>query len=321
MLRRITGNLGPCTLRAPFRCYLLFCACVLGLLVAPCRANAQSPAAEPEPDPRYRVEIIVFAQNSGDPFEEDFHHGSEAPQSMPLPSRLRLPAIELESLFDFGLPDPAVAPETAVPGDTLSPPGEPDADADTESTSRDLNTDPEPTDGLELIETFAEAAAFRSDALRSPVEPIPDAFRVLKQDELELDDVRRRMDGLRAYHVLSHTGWEQTGVDTDRSLPLDLRRLGITNPTGTIELYLRRFLHLAFNLTYRDGEGSFWSTAGGFGLEPFRYAESFTLVNERNAIRSGELHYIDHPMFGILVLIRPAPEPENLPAGRGGPAG
>jgi hypothetical protein len=35
------------------------------------------------------------------------------------------------------------------------------------------------------------------------------------------------------------------------------------------------------------------------------------MVAERRA-RSGELHYVDHPMFGLLFLISPAPE-ENAP--------
>ncbi len=39
-------------------------------------------------------------------------------------------------------------------------------------------------------------------------------------------------------------------------------------------------------------------------------------------MRSGETHYIDHPLFGVIVLINRAPEPESEGAtGNGGPAG
>jgi len=124
--------------------------------------------------------------------------------------------------------------------------------------------------------------------------------------------------------VLGHAGWIQTGIDPERSLPLDLSRLGITNPAGTIELYLTRYLHVALDLTYVAGNGTFWTAPpAGAGLAPFTYAERFRFEfdPESRAIRSGELHYLDHPMFGVLIQIRPAPEPEATQAQPGGPAG
>jgi hypothetical protein len=173
-------------------------------------------------------------------------------------------------------------------------------------------------DRLELIETGARQAAEATPGN----EILPAAFRPLATSELELGNAAARMNR-RPYTLLGHAGWEQTGVDADRAVRLDLRRLGITNPTGTVELYLRRFLHVAVDFDFYDGSGTFWTAANGFGVAPFQYAQSFKLVDERNAIRSGELHSIDHPLFGVLVRITPAPEPEAVAGSEttGGPAG
>lgn len=162
-------------------------------------------------------------------------------------------------------------------------------------------------DGLVLIEREpgAAAPAPEDDAV------LPDGFRILTGDELELTAERQRLSRLRPYHVLGHVGWAQTGVDSDRSVAIDLTRLGLTNPAGTIEVYLRRFLHVKFDLELFDGQGTLWTAPGGFSLAPFEYAQSYRRIHEENAIRSGELRYIDHPLFGVLIRITPAPEPED----------
>jgi len=117
----------------------------------------------------------------------------------------------------------------------------------------------------------------------------------------------------RPYTLLGYAGWEQAGVDTDRSVQVDLKHIGMTNPTGTIEVYLRRFLHVLVDLEFFDGDGTLWTAPAGFGLTPFSYAQGYELIDEANAIRSGELHFIDHPLFGLLIRITPAPEPEDEP--------
>ena len=52
----------------------------------------------------------------------------------------------------------------------------------------------------------------------------------------------------------------------------------------------------------RQGLGS---TAGD-GLDELVLAPRYHLVAERNA-RSNELHYFDHPAFGVLVRVTPLP--------------
>jgi hypothetical protein len=273
-------------------------ACLAGLTAAVTVAAAQTPA--PPQEPLYRIEIIIFAHNQGNPGDEDFRHGADALLTGPPPRQLSLPEIEVDSLFDFGLPAPPVDAAVA-PGSAAAEPVPPAADS------------------LELIERTGvggSAAADRAVAL-------PGNFRLLASDELLLTAVRRQMAsiGARPYTILAHTGWVQSGVDSERSVPLDLNLLGITNPGGTIRLYLGRFLHVAVDLRYRTGSGSFWNWPAGNELGPLVYADSYELATERNAIRREELHYIDHPMFGVLIQILAAPEPATASSGQRGPAG
>ena len=66
---------------------------------------------------------------------------------------------------------------------------------------------------------------------------------------------------------------------------------------GTVKVSLARYLHVALDLVYsRPGNDE---TAAP-NADPAR----FRLVSERR-MRSGELHYFDHPLFGVLALIRP----------------
>ena len=275
---------------------------IIGLtLIAAGTASGQ--ATDPgdpdvEPDRIYHVELIVFAYNAGDPGEENFRHGLGDLPAGPAPRLFRLPSIELESVFDAGLvtdtepTEPTDAAATGLDAAGLSASG-------LEQTN--------PGDGLELIER--ESGLRTSGAAQDEI--LPGEFRLLGRSELELGETRARLDRLGAYTVLGHAGWAQVGVDTDRSVAIDLKHFGITNPRGTVEVSLRRFLRVALNLEYFDGNGSYWEPAEFPGLAPFEYAASYRLTTERTAIRRDDLHYIDHPLFGVLVRITRAPEIEE----------
>lgn len=264
------------------------------------------PSATIEPDPLYRVEIIVFSYNDANRGEEDFFHAAADEPNLHAPPLLRLPGLALESLSESG---------PAAPGAADSPTG-----AALPERPAPGNTGAQAAEQLGHIEPFGDTARAPGSTPFDEVGAIPDRFRVLSSDELELGDVRARLERARPYHVLGHVGWEQTGVDIDRAVSLDLARLGITNPRGTIELYLRRFLHVIVDLDYTDGRGTFWSAPEGFGLAPVRYAETYHLRTEEDAIRRGDLHYIDHPLFGMLIRVTAAPEDESDAGEAGGPA-
>lgn len=143
-------------------------------------------------------------------------------------------------------------------------------------------------------------AAERAEAL---------SIRLLREDELKLGNEYRRLRAVAAYRPLVHAGWVQPGLPEADSQPFDLKVLGMPNPSGTIRVHLSRFLHVTLDLTYQaDGTGSV--LAANDGLDEVALAPRYHLTATRN-VRSNELHYFDHPAFGVLVRITPVPAQNN----------
>jgi len=92
-----------------------------------------------------------------------------------------------------------------------------------------------------------------------------------------------------------------------------------------VRVHLSRFLHITLDLTYqakasaapataRDGGSAAnagsnlrpATPAASDGLDEIMLAPQFRLRATRSA-RSNELHYFDHPAFGVLVRVTPVP--------------
>jgi hypothetical protein len=131
------------------------------------------------------------------------------------------------------------------------------------------------------------------------------SVRLLRPDELKLGNEYRKLRALAGYRPLVHTGWVQPGLPEADAQPFDLKVLGVPNPSGTVRVHLTRFLHVTLDLTYQaDGTGPV--LAANDGLGELALAPRYRLTATRN-VRSNELHYFDHPAFGVLVRITPVP--------------
>jgi hypothetical protein len=152
-----------------------------------------------------------------------------------------------------------------------------------------------------VFEPLAEvdpAAAERAEALR---------VRPLAPEELKLGVEYRKIRALSAYEPLVHVGWVQPGLPEADAVPMDLGTLGILNPRGTVRVHLSRFLHITLDLTYQAKASAASSTApASDGLDEIVLAPQYRLQVARN-VRSNELHYFDHPAFGVLVRVTPVP--------------
>jgi hypothetical protein len=311
------------------------------LLAALPRLAAAQPGTDTDIDlpPRYNVEVVVFAHTDIDPGEEYF-------------------ALEDELSSVGGDGSPALAPESAIAiapfGSTL-PQVQTGSDTavraggagpDTDAGSNSPPGMPAPgagaTDGTGAGDPLVYLDPFGTFGSRDPGAVDVSAIRLLTPEELQLGDARAILDRLGAYRLLGHGGWQQFGLDEGEAVPVDVARLGVLNPTGTIELYLGRFLHVRVDLDYREpsagrvigqtepdaafgaavppGSAAPRGSMGLSGLTAFELPQRYRLATERNAIRSGELHYIDHPRFGVLVLVTPAPQDDADPAEPGGEA-
>lgn len=289
----------------------------LGLLAAGAQAAAQEPLqrqpgedlAEAPAPPKYQVEVIVFAHSDANPAEELFDH-ERLPSGGGAETLAELPPIAVEAIDReaLGLGRDVRTRTRPDEGRELAerPPIAIDPLEDFAGTDENL----EPAaDGLQLIEPLGARGFARGT--QGPAF----GFRLLRPDELMLTDDYARIERLGAYRALGHAGWLQEGLDVENAKPMNLSYLGITNPTGTILLRVTRFLHLTVDLEYqaeRPGASGGVLPADPFGLDEFALKQRYKFRAERNAFRSGELQYLDHPMLGVLVLITPAPEEEVI---------
>jgi hypothetical protein len=105
---------------------------------------------------------------------------------------------------------------------------------------------------------------------------------------------------------LVHVGWVQPGLPEADSKPIDLATLGAINPRGTVRVHLTRYLHVTLDLTYQARSSATPAESSVDGLDEIVLAPQYRLTTTRRVI-SGELHYFDHPAFGVLVRITPVP--------------
>jgi hypothetical protein len=127
--------------------------------------------------------------------------------------------------------------------------------------------------------------------------PLIQVTRLLNE-QLQMTDIRQRINRVDAYELLLHTGFSQEGVAEKWAQPISVRRLQApTQLDGGISLHRGRFLHVNLDLTLNSSTG---------------LGEPFKLVEQRR-LRSGEIHYFDHPALGIVLTVRPEPVPEIEP--------
>lgn len=157
-----------------------------------------------------------------------------------------------------------------------------------------------------------------ADKFHNPTSKDPE-FKELDWTSARLAKNLKRLLGNKNYKVLVNKRWKQTGLDRKESLniPIDTTPananaaiatdsddfIGNINPesnldsyiTGDVKLIMSRYLHFNVNLKY------FKPQLNNSAEYEFK---SFPIVSERR-MRSKEVHYIDHPLVGVVVLATP----------------
>jgi hypothetical protein len=106
-----------------------------------------------------------------------------------------------------------------------------------------------------------------------------------------LSQVAQTLRRSPSYRVLYHHAWRQPGYSPGKAVPVAVfndEASGAGTLEGTISLNKRRFLHADVDLWFEDGDS----------LLPVRMQQS-------RRMRSKELHYLDHPRLGVLIIARP----------------
>lgn len=103
------------------------------------------------------------------------------------------------------------------------------------------------------------------------------------------------------FRILAYYSWIQTADAKSASKPIRLSGTNAKNPdelTGTLRLYLSRYLHLDLNLNYTEKTSDAGVSNAGTGMITYR-------IDEQRRVKSQETHYFDHPKFGALIRLTP----------------
>jgi hypothetical protein len=130
-------------------------------------------------------------------------------------------------------------------------------------------------------------------------------WQALPDSARKLTAVAEALRRSNNYRPLVHLHWRQALMEPAAAQSIEIASLGgaredRTNPRveGSLRLSVARYLHLETDLRL---------------IEDVRYmpqdnqAAVYSLRQSRR-MRSGELHYIDHPRLGVLALVTPATE-------------
>ena len=153
-----------------------------------------------------------------------------------------------------------------------------------------------------------------ADEAISLTPPSDDLVRLLSEEQLKLNPEWAALQHSKSYKPLLHFGWWQPDWPRSQArsiyLQMDLEQsrdpstsAGSMPPIeGTIRVYQQHYLHVALDLIYRRQRKALLPVDI---LQPD--PKHYRLKTTRR-IRFDELHYIDHPLFGVLLYIAPPPE-------------
>lgn len=170
-----------------------------------------------------------------------------------------------------------------------------------------------------------EPKASAEEASTQPQETVKsgkDKYTFLSNDKFRLTNQAKKLSSNADYKVLYHRAWKQVGLDKDMAFPvhidsrnpqsIETLNAPDTNDNatnyidGSITLIMSRYLHINTNLMYHrqiPQEGQNFNDSTAIPSTSTGYTD-FPVKFERR-MRSREVHYIDHPMVGIIVMATP----------------
>jgi hypothetical protein len=136
-------------------------------------------------------------------------------------------------------------------------------------------------------------------------------FTELSPSLYQLGDIRGGLRNSSGYTVLFHRAWRQVGYDAAHAIPYPINSLaenGRDSLEGSVTLIREHYLHLDVDLLLMTGSRAAPTQyADGPGSTPAFH------LQEKRRMRSRELHYFDHPRFGMIAVVTPFDAPEDEP--------
>ena len=175
---------------------------------------------------------------------------------------------------------------------------------------------PAPTNGLDLTNVDPDSL-----------------WRPIAEDEYILNNVAEKLKRSSRYRILKHIAWRQPAVEKKDSQPISIqagrdftqqypehayRQIEFSDTSqdnsqnskvieldGTINIVITRYIHLYSDLVYRLPRTI--PNEINDALDRNQVLVDYSVKSHRR-MRSRELHYIDHPLVGIIIEATPIEE-------------
>ena len=162
--------------------------------------------------------------------------------------------------------------------------------------------------------------------------PLRNGIAATSSENYKLTDSAAHLRYSKDFKLLAHFGWTQRSLSKKRALPIRITANQFSDnllPSGELKLYVSRYLHMLVDLksskcdypapqnervTDEDLDKKLESGVSKFEIEADLKNESDNsnqCVNktykftQNRKMRSRELHYIDNPVYGVLVYVTP----------------
>ena len=160
-------------------------------------------------------------------------------------------------------------------------------------------------------------------------------WQPIPAEDYILNNVAEKLTRSGRYRILKHLAWRQPVVDRDDALPINItagrdftslfperayRQIEFSDTStetdqsasntvrelaGTINVVITRYIHVYSDMVYRLPRSNPMSIDDALNRDQVLVDYA---VNSHRRMRSRELHYIDHPLVGILVEATPIEE-------------
>lgn len=268
------------------------------LLLPGLLAGAALPAQPaPESSPQYQVELLIFAHRPGPTATtEDFFAEADVPAIVPLP-------VPVFAQAPWGDDDPLAVLEEVLQ-EALRAAAQREAERDA-AAEEEAGEDP-----LLRVAPIVEPLEEPASLALLPQPSTPTHRRVVETQRLTLSQINGRLANLPGYDPVAHIAWQQF-ADLPASTPVIIEMDGTAGGKlkGTARLATGATLSLHLDLEYLpDGEqpphlmlreALVNGVTGRLEIPRYR-------LREQRRVRLAELHYFDHPAFGVIAVVRRA---------------
>ena len=174
----------------------------------------------------------------------------------------------------------------------------------------------------EKWQPITEVPQRKSVALKAPSAEQTVPYSLIPRSQLNLTSDKQHLSRSGKYKILYHSGWVQPVTETQKPFPVritagEIMDNGMYELDGYVAVGRGRYLHFRPDLYFSRKvqkapampEALPVDTNASAALPALQFPELPEILtvnlNQARRMRSEELHYIDHPLFGVMVEILP----------------